>query len=86
MDRDTAATVPETSFFLRRIEVDIREREQNGEDKKGRAEQEQAVTPYQPMKDRGPLQLQQAQQRVGVMDRIETLKHDPAGRAQSQRE
>jgi hypothetical protein len=66
--------------------VNVRQREQDGEDQERRAEQEVAIATQQTMKDRGPLQCQQPHQRIGVMDRIKTLKNDPAGSTQSKRQ
>ncbi len=74
---------PSDRFEFREIQVDVRQREQDGKDKERRAVQKQVVAPHQPVINLGPLQRDQSQQRVGILDWIEAFEDDAAGGAQS---
>ena len=72
-------------FKFREIQVNVHQREQDGEDKERRAVQKQVVAPQQPGKDSRPLQRDEPQQWVSILDRVQTFEDDAAGCAQSKR-
>jgi len=49
---------------LRLVKVDVRQREEDRQDKEGRAVEEDAVAPYQQMKDRWPFKCHELQERI----------------------
>src|SRR5258708_35924663 len=77
---------PRHRVHIRRIEVDIGQRQQDRYKDKRCCVQKQVVAPDQPIEDLWPLQCDQTQQRVRIMDRIETLEDDTGGRANTERE